>query len=194
MKPTDPSPVARAPVAPPPVERKVAEAPAPQGPCHDGVPCRGPAPRPEVPLGRSKEILVQAAAPPTRASAVLASSAPAPTSLPRDADPGPPASGVGDALPSAIGEDEPQLLQRAHTLLAASPSAALALTAEHARRFPTGVLGQERELIAVEALVKLGQRGPAAERARRFFAAYPRSAYRSRVEALVGSPERASSF
>jgi hypothetical protein len=55
------------------------------------------------------------------------------------------------------------------------PDAALRLTAEHARRFPRGVLAPEREVLAIEALRALGATREADERLRRFRATYPDS-------------------
>jgi hypothetical protein len=50
-------------------------------------------------------------------------------------------------------EDELALLQGAADRVRANPSEALALADEHAARFPSGGLAQEREVIAIEALV-----------------------------------------
>jgi hypothetical protein len=87
---------------------------------------------------------------------------------------------------------ESALLQLAHDTMATNPHRTLALTVEHARRFPAGMLVQEREVIAVEALARLGRRDDARARAATFLATYPSSAYRSRVGEAVGdahSPE-----
>jgi hypothetical protein len=80
------------------------------------------------------------------------------------------------------GEREVDLLQRAQ---AAGPAEALAIVREHEQRFPGGTLVQEREVIAVKALVSLGLATEARARAMRFVALYPRSAYRGRIETLV---------
>jgi hypothetical protein len=82
---------------------------------------------------------------------------------------------------------EGALLHAAHAAIADNPSRALALTAEHVRRFPSGMLVQEREVIAVEALARLGRAGEARARAAAFFATYPSSAYRHRVDDALGS-------
>lgn len=81
---------------------------------------------------------------------------------------------------------EVTLLRDAQDALRTAPAAALFLANEHAARFPAGVLGQEREVIAIEALIKVGRREEARARAGRFLAAVPRTAYRPRVEALLG--------
>jgi hypothetical protein len=78
------------------------------------------------------------------------------------------------------------LLRDAQDALRTAPAAALFLADEHAARFPAGVLAQEREVIAIEALIKTGRREEARARAARFLAAIPRTAYRPRVEALLG--------
>jgi hypothetical protein len=108
--------------------------------------------------------------------------------------------GAGGAAPSAseapseaISEDA--LLERAHEAMAAEPHRALALTAQHARRFPRGMLVQEREVIAIEALAHMGRVDRARQRATTFFQTYPNSAYRGRVNAALEmlSPARVPS-
>ena len=89
------------------------------------------------------------------------------------------------AAVAADGESEVALLQRAQAALGASPAQALAITDEHQRRFRGGILGQEREVIAINALVRLGRSGEARSRATRFLTSYPRSAHRPRLEALL---------
>jgi hypothetical protein len=80
---------------------------------------------------------------------------------------------------------ELDLLARARRVVAESPARALQLTAEHARRFQAGVLAQEREVLAIDALWRLGQRDLAAMRARRFAARYPNSAHRVRLDSAL---------
>lgn len=80
------------------------------------------------------------------------------------------------------------MLQEAQDALGGSPSRALALAGEHARRFPRGMLAQEREVLAIEALARLGRRDAAQQRARRFHARWPGSSHARRVDALAGAP------
>ncbi len=82
-------------------------------------------------------------------------------------------------------EAELSLLQRAQKAVATHPSESLALTAEHARDYPRGLFVQEREVIAIDALLGLRQTTRAEERARSFLAAYPRSPHAPRVRALL---------
>ena len=104
---------------------------------------------------------------------------------------GGPAGGAGP-----IGRDdsvgEVDLIGRARESLGPSPAEALALTGEHARRFPRGVLVQEREVLAIEALRGLGRTDEARARKDRFLSAYPGSAHRPRLEALFGTLRRFS--
>ena len=81
---------------------------------------------------------------------------------------------------------EVQLLRQAQASLKGNPAGALTLCAEHQRRFPGGVLGQERDVLAIDALSKLGRKAEARARADRFLLAYPTSAHRGRIEGLVG--------
>jgi hypothetical protein len=80
------------------------------------------------------------------------------------------------------GGEEFRLLQAARRAAAEHPDQALKLTDEHHRRFPRGMLAQERDAIAIEALADLGRETEARSLYRAFRAAYPQSPYRSRVE------------
>jgi len=92
-----------------------------------------------------------------------------------------PASGTGTAGPLPT---ESELLERARAGARSDPAATLALVAEHASRFPSGPLTQEREVIAITALVAAGRTAEAHARAERFFAAFPGSPHLRRVDAL----------
>lgn len=84
-------------------------------------------------------------------------------------------------------EDELALLRRAHAALRGGDgSSALGLTYEHARRFPRSALSQEREVIAIEALVRLGRRGEAERRGQRFLSGHSQSTHARRVAAILG--------
>ncbi len=93
---------------------------------------------------------------------------------------------------SAIAEPaEPEaiMIKRAHdALLQGSADRALALVGDHAQAYPKGALAQEREVIAIEALVALGRNSDARARAATFRAAYPASVHLTRIERLVGAP------
>jgi len=62
---------------------------------------------------------------------------------------------------------------------------ALALTREHRARFPDGAHAEERDRIAIEALVRLGGIDDARVAGDLFFSRYPQSIYRSRIEDLL---------
>jgi hypothetical protein len=94
---------------------------------------------------------------------------------------------VASAGTSAPPERELPLLTRAQAALPADPAGALALCEEHARTYPAGTFAQEREVIAIDALVRLGRRDEARSRAARFAATYPSSSDRPRIETLVGT-------
>ncbi|MBX3225215.1 MAG: hypothetical protein KF795_32160, partial [Labilithrix sp.] len=109
---------------------------------------------------------------------------------PPSAQKGPPASSGGAQAPTAGREDtgpeaEVRLLERAQDALRSRPAEALALADDHARRFPQGMLAQEREVIAIEALVKTGRTSDARARAARFKARFPGSSHTRRIDALV---------
>lgn len=80
---------------------------------------------------------------------------------------------------------ELELLRDARLALKQSPSRALALTEQHAQLYPGGKLSQERELIAISALVALGRRTAALSRGARFEQSFPTSPYRKQVGDLL---------
>lgn len=82
---------------------------------------------------------------------------------------------------------EAKLLGRAQSALSSDPRKALALAEEHRQSFPHGVLVQEREVIAIDALARVGRRAEAAARGERFLKAFPGSAHQSKIAGIVGS-------
>lgn len=66
------------------------------------------------------------------------------------------------------------------------PQRALALVAQHEQQFAQGALVQEREVIAIEALLAAGERSESEHRAAAFFTRFPESAHFRRLRALLG--------
>lgn len=87
---------------------------------------------------------------------------------------------AGDRLAAELA-----LVQRAQSLIAGDPARALALTVEHARRYPDGQLGMEREIVAVEALKRLGRQAEARRRAEALLERAKGSLYEERVRNLI---------
>ncbi len=78
--------------------------------------------------------------------------------------------------------DDVMLVDAADTeLRAGKPESALTAVREHERRCPTGALVQERERIAIEALVQLGRIDQARGRARAFEERFPSSPHVGRI-------------
>jgi len=97
------------------------------------------------------------------------------------------------ALPSAEPSPlsrETQLLERARGLLVNDAQQALLTLDAHRREFPHGALELERELMAVDALLKLGQRQEAQQRATQLRAQAPGSIYEQRLTRLLGQGSR----
>jgi outer membrane biosynthesis protein TonB len=107
--------------------------------------------------------------------AAASDSGDAPTAAPRRAERAP-------SAPAGV-EAEAKLLERARAALVSNPSHAYALTTEHKLRFPGGALAQEREVIAIEALRRLGKGDQASRRADDFSKSYPDSAHRHALDA-----------
>jgi hypothetical protein len=108
-------------------------------------------------------------------------------------DPPPSGSSAGSAAPRrAPATDahavELAILQRARAAVASARfSAALEPIAEHQRRFPNGLLQEEREALRVKALAGLGETEAASAAARRFREKFPNSVLSPRLEA--GTPK-----
>jgi hypothetical protein len=83
---------------------------------------------------------------------------------------------------------EAELLEKARGLVGANPNAALKLTVEHARDFPKGRLGAEADLIAAQALLGLGKRSTAKERARASLTRYPNGIYARQLRDIAEAP------
>jgi hypothetical protein len=80
---------------------------------------------------------------------------------------------------------EVRALDRARATLARDPAAALRELDQHAARFPDAALAAERELIAVDALQRLGRHDHARARADALLLHHPSSLYRSRLRSLL---------
>lgn len=123
--------------------------------------------------------------------------APAPAAKPVAEDTAqPPAKSAANPKPAPVkaGESahkaapsEASLLQSAQAALETDPHRALALVAEHRRLYPHGALSQEREVIEIEALTRLGRTQQARQKAKDFKQRYPDSAQKSKVGATIDS-------
>lgn len=82
-------------------------------------------------------------------------------------------------------EREAALLERARASLATAPGRALALAEEHAASFPTGKLGIESELVAVDALRLLGRHHEARARGRALLGRASGNIYEDRIRRLL---------
>jgi hypothetical protein len=83
---------------------------------------------------------------------------------------------------------ELELVRRARAALDTDPAQALALTSEHARAYSNGEFVQEREVLAVEALARLGRKEESLRRALELLRRFPRTPYAARLEVAVGQP------
>ena len=83
-------------------------------------------------------------------------------------------------------QQEIRLLEQARSDLASSPGAARRALLDHELRFPSGHLRIERELLLVDALVRLGRRPEAEARAESLARQNPNSLYRERLDQILG--------
>jgi hypothetical protein len=121
-----------------------------------------------------------AVSPPLVPSSEASASPPQPHESPRR-----PAAPAGDTFSA-----EKKLLDQARSALGRDdPAAALAATSLHEKEFPHGALVQEREAVAIRALVALGQTSQARARAARFRTQFPRSVLLPSVDAISDSTQ-----
>jgi hypothetical protein len=129
-----------------------------------------------------------------RPVAPSAPSAPAPSPIvgvPPDPTPAPSLGLAARAAPAPLASSlaaERTLIDAGRSALGSGDAAkALALFDEHARRYPRGQLGEEREALSIQALVVLGRYDDARARAARFRQVNPHSLFLAAVEASLAS-------
>jgi hypothetical protein len=163
VPPTLSAPPAAAPPAPPAQPREAEAEPPPAQPPRASPPRPRSSPQRAAPHERS----------PTGASVDAPDEAAHPT----------PPPAPSPALP---GDDELDLLQGA---VAAAhdgrPQQVLEAVEQHIARFPHSAMAQEREVLAIEALVSLGRTSEAKERVARFRTRWPTSGHLLHLESLV---------
>lgn len=76
---------------------------------------------------------------------------------------------------------EVELLRRARAALTGRPREAFALTEQHRQHYVHGVFAQERDALAIEALMRAGDLDVARDLARRFIRDYPSSPHAHRL-------------
>jgi hypothetical protein len=148
------------------------------------------APPPEPPPGKRAEALPGAAVEaPSSPEPVLEAAEPPgeppPEQAPPLASPAPPPAPVVQPPPAPSDEELALLRAARRHLRAGECRAALDRVEAHEARFEHGVLVEEREKTAIEALVACGQRRLAEARWRSFRKRFPRSAHRHRLEKLL---------
>lgn len=82
-------------------------------------------------------------------------------------------------------QEEISLIGRAHDALRSDPVAALALCKQHETKFAGGHFAQEREAVAIEALVYLNRNDEAKKRFAEFDQKFPSSSHRVHLETLL---------
>jgi hypothetical protein len=152
-----------------------------------------PAPRADAPLALPAPVPERPAppAPPVAAEPAIATVSPADLPTAREPLVAPSARTIVRA-PSSTPEqaegEEIALLARAHEALRGRPADSLALCREHEQRFASGHFAQEREAVAIEALVYLNRRAEAQRRLDAFRDRHPTSSHRAHLEELFSAP------
>jgi hypothetical protein len=99
--------------------------------------------------------------------------------------PGPGEGAHSDLVPVDSLAREAAMLEQARAALDHNPSVALAIANRHATTFPVGSLGVERELLAVQALQRLGRYAEARTRGSGLLEQARGSIYEKRVKAML---------
>jgi len=126
-----------------------------------------------------------APAPPRGHNPSVQPAEPAPPAEPESAGAEAPTEPEPPPVAPAPEPSEGALLLRARQQLASDPSSSFELTEEAGRRFPDGALAPEREVLAIEALARLGRLSSARARLAAFRVLYPQSPHLARLESLV---------
>ena len=87
---------------------------------------------------------------------------------------------------SRLAEESAATIAIRKMLLSGKPAQALHMLDRAHLDFPDGALGQEREALAVRALVESGQKDAARRRGEAFLRAFPRSPHAAELRALLG--------
>jgi len=149
-----------------------------------------PPPAPATVVTASRTAGIPAAMSPARvppASVPVATATPAATPAPT-ASPG--ATTTASSIASSDGDPlarETALLETARGTLESDPARSLATLEAHAAEFPSGTLRLERELLAVDALRRLGRFTDARTRGEALLARSPGSIYEERVRSILAT-------
>jgi hypothetical protein len=95
-------------------------------------------------------------------------------------------SGAADTAAEAP-TTELGLLRQAQAALNSRPREAFALTQKHRASFPRGQFAEERDALAIQALMRAGERNAALDLAERFVDAYPKSAHAHQFRELLNA-------
>ncbi len=102
-------------------------------------------------------------------------------SAPAVASPAPSSASPSPAVVSDTLAREAALLESARSALDQAPERALRETDRHFSEFPEGQLSAEREILAIDALGRLGRHAAAEDRAQAFLATEPQQVLKERV-------------
>lgn len=180
-----------APPSPPAPTSAVEPSPAPQkAPSDVAGPTAAPSARPFSAPSSAPAPAAEAREPAPSVTATAASPSAAPTT--EEAPASAPELGAGTPVPgspeereSRLREENALLGQARGALRGGDPGRALQILEEARKKFPGGVLGQEREAVAIEALARSGAREAASARAAAFIKAHPSSPHAARLQAFV---------
>lgn len=166
------------------------------GPPPHAAPHRPPEPRlpdpsaPEEsasPPPSARVPVLPSAPPPASPKAPAALNRPSQPSIDDVAWPSAPPPAEAPAHEASTLADELVLLERARRSLSSDPRATLSALDEHGRRFPSGVMAVERELMTLDALRRVGRTEEARRNAAAWLSRDPTGLHAPRVRAILES-------
>ncbi len=150
-----------------------------------GLALRRPAPTPAALPSAAPKVAEIAPTAQPQAPVPAPEPAPAPEARGTSESPDKPSAPSSKSPATQSKPSEAALLEQARRALNTSPSYALQLANQHRALFPHGVLTQEREVIAIEALRRLHRGTEADQRATGFSKAFPGSAHQRMVDEVA---------
>lgn len=137
------------------------------------------------PQTSSQAVTMPSSSPEASPSAALSVAAPQPSASTAPTVASKPLSQPSVSASAEVGgPSEIELLREAQAALSSNPGHALELANQHQARFPKGGLGQERDMIRIQALLAMGQKDQARALADDFRRRHPDSAHTSRLDDL----------
>jgi hypothetical protein len=140
------------------------------------------------PAPKAAEVRVVSVEPAHEAPLPASSAVPTESAEAQEPTPTPPSaiSSVATTTDRSLARERALVEKARSAIIRGDGATAILATADHLRQFPDGRLAEEREALAVQALMLVGRPDEAHDRAKRFRARYPNGLFLPVVEAAIG--------